>query len=392
MNNLAGVLQRKGQLREAETLFRESLELRRQVVGPNHPNTLDTQLNLTFDLVAQGKISAAVALHKQMEPLILDRLGAELYATESVSTRRRMVASQSTYQDVALNLAQMPGAGTAGLKMAASALLRLKGLAVEEDAYLAHLARRGEDKGIQAAAAELQGLHAQMARLIQSNGSAQEIAGVTARIDAEQHKLGNLSRNYATSLQVRNASLQDLREHLFGGSAILEMRLYHRIDFKTGTSGPTRLAGVLIPPAGDIIVRDLGPTPAADANVNLLLSASPKRAEKAGTALYEQLLAPFAGDLASLKRLYIAPDGSLNLVSFGLLRATDGKRLVDHLDVRLVQTGRDLLRPPPDKPAKGLVAVGGIDFDLAPVATNRDAARATQMAQSDDRPTIRWAG
>jgi CHAT domain-containing protein len=164
---------------------------------------------------------------------------------------------------------------------------------------------------------------------------------------------------------------------------MLDIRLYHQLDFKTQEFGPARLAGVLIPPAGDIVVRDLGSAEEIDANVSRLLSGSSEAAEKAAAAIYQQVLAPFTGDLADLKRLYLAPDGALNLVSFGLLRDPDGQRVMDRFDLRLVQTGRDLLRPAADKPATGLIAIGGIDFDLALPNAKPDAAPATQTAQAD---------
>ena len=383
MNNLAGVLNSEGRYPEAEPLYREALDLYREVLGSKHPDTLTAQVNLVVDLAARGKVAEAVALHREMELLILDRLGTELYTTELTSVRRQMVASQSIYQDIALTLALLPSAGATRADMAASALLRFKGLAVEEDAYLARLAQRGEDEHIRAVAGELQGLHAHMARLVQGSAGAQEVNDLTARMDAKQHELSNVSRKYAASLQVRNASLQDLRGVLAEQSALLEMRLYRRVDFKTAMFGPARLAGVLITSAGVSSLRDLGPAEDADTNVNVLLSGSPEAAERASAALYRQLLAPFDVELSSLKRLYVAPDGMLNLVSFGLLRDVDGKRVMNCLDVRLVQTGRDLLRPVADKPAKGLVAIGGIDFDLALTATKPDATPAMQIAQAD---------
>jgi len=54
-------------------------------------------------------------------------------------------------------------------------------------------------------------------------------------------------------------------------------------------------------------------------------------------------------------------------VPFAALLEPDGRRLAERLDLRLVQTGRDLLRPAlgPDRPARGLLALGGIDFDAA---------------------------
>ena len=55
----------------------------------------------------------------------------------------------------------------------------------------------------------------------------------------------------------------------------------------------------------------------------------------------------------------------LNLVSFGLLQDPSGEALMERVEVRLLQSGRDLLRRPAAPPAQGLVAVGGIDFDMS---------------------------
>ena len=70
---------------------------------------------------------------------------------------------------------------------------------------------------------------------------------------------------------------------------------------------------------------------------------------------------------------------------FGLLRDATSRRLMDNLDLRLVQTGRDLLRPAADHPAKGLVAVGGIDFNTA--KTRRTAPSSTPGHPNRRRPT-----
>jgi CHAT domain-containing protein len=102
--------------------------------------------------------------------------------------------------------------------------------------------------------------------------------------------------------------------------------------------------------------------------VQALLQASGvgPEADAAAGALYRQVLAPFAAELAGVERLYVAPDGALYLAGMPALRGPDGRRLLEAMDVRLVQTGRDLLRPPTDRPARGLVALGGIAFDRAP--------------------------
>jgi CHAT domain-containing protein len=92
--------------------------------------------------------------------------------------------------------------------------------------------------------------------------------------------------------------------------------------------------------------------------------------------LHRQLIEPLGAEVAGLDRLFIAPDGVLHLVPFAALRAPDGRRLAEAADIRLLQTGRDLLRPDHDRPARGLLALGGIDFD----------GPGQQLAAAPDRP------
>ena len=385
-NNLGTTLDREGHHGESEPLFREALDNSRDVLGPAHPMTLLTQLNLIVNLAAQGRVDEGAALQRQMEPLVLGWLGVEFYTTEAASARGQMVASQSYYQDVALSLAQLPGAGVGAGELAASALLRFKSLAVEEEAYLARLERLSLDPRIRNVATEIRQLHQQLAKLFQGGGSGQEVKDLTARLDAKELELGRTSRDYAPYLQVKNASLQDLRGSLPPKSALLELRAYRQMDFRSGELSDWRWAGVLIPAEGDIEVRDLGAATDTAAEVQVILANGPSAAA-ATTTLSQQLLAPFAGEIAELQRLYVGPDGALDLLPFGLLRDATGRQLLESLDLRLVQTGRDLLRPAADRPAKGLVAVGGIDFNAAeaqPTAAETQSPPADAEAQGSD--------
>jgi len=382
MNNLAFVLDSQGRYAEAEPLYRETLQLRREVLGSRHPNTRDTQLNLTAILATQGKQAQAVALHRQMEPHVLDWLGAELYGTGGEAARRRLVGSQATYQDVAFTLAASPNAGPEAAELAASTMLRFKGLAVEEDVYLARTGRRGQDPRIQTVVRDIASLRRQLALLAQG-GDADAAARVTAQLEQQELALGRLSHDYRPpSLQVRTVSVPDLRAVLGGlpvAAALLELRLYQPVDFATGKSGAPRWLGLLTGPSGDIVARDLGP--AADtASLVAQVLGEPQEAEAAAKSLHARLVTPFAAQLAGVRRLYVAPDGVLHLLSFGLLRDPAGQRLMQHMDVRGVQSGRDLLRPATDKPAKGLVAIGGIDFDASPKAAQSSAAAPVDVA------------
>src|SRR4051812_26094407 len=110
MNNLAFVLDRQGRSSKAEPLYREALEGSgsQEALGPSHPTTLLVQMNYVLNLVAQRRIGEAVALQRQMEPQVLAWLGVELYSTQAASVRHQLVASQASYQNLALTLALQP--------------------------------------------------------------------------------------------------------------------------------------------------------------------------------------------------------------------------------------------------------------------------------------------
>ncbi len=386
MNNLAALYRAQGRYDEAEPLLREALQRSREALGSAHPRTLATELNLVIMLAAEGRIAAAAALHRQMEPQVLSWLGAELYSTEAVSVRRQLVASQANYQDVALSLALAPGADATAAELAASAVLRFKNLAADEDAYLAHLSRASADPNLRAAAAKVRILHAERARLFQSGGTAAQVAQTGRDLDAAELALGRLSRTYSAQLQVLSKNVPDLRATLAGmpvGSGLLDMRQFSPVDFRTGQRGEPHWAGVLIGNDGAVWVRDLGTVAASAPYVSTSLADPLSEAgHAASAALYRQLIAPFAAELADLDRLYVAPDGLLNLVSFGLLPDAAGAALMNRMDLRLVQSGRDLLRQPQLQPAKGLIAIGGIDFDFDGVAEQTQLAKPEPLQRS----------
>ncbi|MBP0447525.1 CHAT domain-containing protein [Roseomonas sp. SSH11] len=365
--NLALLYHAQGRLGEAEPLYREALEGARAVLGPAHPSTLLFQLNHVSTLARQGRVEAAVRQLRAMEPHLLSWLGAELYSSESPGVRRQLVASQANFQHLALSLALQPGAGTAAAELAASAVLRFKGLQAEEEAYLARIARRGTDPRARDLSQEIAGLRGQLARLFHSggeggDGSRDAVTNLTARLAARELALGRVSRDYAQHLQVRGTNLGDLQAGLAPRTALLEIREYRPFDFRTGRLGPPRWAGVLV--SGDTVrVLDLGPVADSTAAAATLLRDIGNLS--AAQSLHQQLIAPVASDLAGLDRLFIAPDGVLHLVPFAALGAPDGRRLAERADIRLLQTGRDLLRPAPDRPASGLVALGGIEFGQA---------------------------
>ena len=77
MCNLALVLDNQGKYEEAEQMHRQTLELREKVLGREHPNTLDSMCNLALVLNNQGKYEEAEQMHRQEWKLTEKVLGRE---------------------------------------------------------------------------------------------------------------------------------------------------------------------------------------------------------------------------------------------------------------------------------------------------------------------------
>jgi hypothetical protein len=65
MNRLSGALREQGHYPEAEKLERETLDIQRRVLGPEHPDTLASITQLAATLYYEGRYSEAEKLGQQ---------------------------------------------------------------------------------------------------------------------------------------------------------------------------------------------------------------------------------------------------------------------------------------------------------------------------------------
>jgi CHAT domain-containing protein len=385
---LADLYQAQGRYAEADQLYSVALQADLEVLGVRNPQTLKLQLNSAMLRVNQGRSAEAVRQLQQMEPHLLEWIGQELNSTEAGTARRQLVSSQATFQDVVLTLATAENRGEVH-QLAGNVILRFKLLQSEEESYLAHLTRRSQDPRVQSLAGEVGKLRAAVVAAARAEPSAFDKAlQVTAvepgpfekasqaleakqpaaraepgafekalqALEAKQRELGKLSRVFEDHLRVRNANIEDLRASVPAGAVLVEFREFRPVDFRTGTPGEPRFAAMLLAGPDDPVVADLGPISVVGQPAALN--------DEAAAALYGRLFAPFEQKLTAATTIYVAPDGILNLVPFARLKLADGRYWSQRQEVRVLQSGRDLLRADPDEQARGLVAMGGIDFGI----------------------------
>jgi CHAT domain-containing protein/tetratricopeptide (TPR) repeat protein len=352
LNNLAALYLSQARYGEAEPLLREALQASGDALGSRHPYTLLIRSHAVVLLVNQGKREEAVSILQQMESDLLGWVAQEFYSTEAGAVRRQLVSSRSSFQDLVLTLATEENNGNIR-RLAGSSMLRFKLLQGEEETYLLSLSRRSQDWRVRTLAKEVSTLRAMLGRAVWAART--EFNQALQALEAKQLELGTISRGYSDILRVQTASLDDLRAVLPAGAVLVEFRQFWPIDFRTGVSGEPHFAGLLLRGPDEPMVADLG-------LVSDMHEPTTALTDEAAATLYRQLFAPFEQKIAAATSVYVAPDGILNLVPFAQLKLADGRYWAERQEVRLLQSGRDLLRADPDKPTRGLLALGGIDF------------------------------
>jgi CHAT domain-containing protein len=123
-----------------------------------------------------------------------------------------------------------------------------------------------------------------------------------------------------------------------------------------------------------------------------------------GTTLRRRIWDPLAAHLGGMDRVFIVPDGSINIVAFDALPTAQGKYLIESGPViHYLSAERDVVASRESAPVgNGLLAVGGAAFDnatpsrsIAPAApsTTRSGCGSPQILHFDPLPgTRREAG
>jgi CHAT domain-containing protein len=413
-----------GDYAKAEELLTDALAMAQASLGERHPTTIRIMQALAELHALQDRPDEAVAMLQQMDGAFLPWLLGEVYTTRSPSIRRRVVGSQSQFQEAALLIALRHPNSRAAQDAAASAILRYKGLQGEEEAALARLIRlRAENSDVRSLARDVEEKRSRLAVLYHA-GLAAEVAGkqddinrLKAQLEQAEFELSRQSGLFNRQLQEREASLAAIRAALRARSdkaALVEFRLYGDRELGAPETGkePERWAAIVID-AERTQTIDLGA--AADIDPLILAISSEdsyqdsdaaSRQDREGSinpcatdedslacvqsGLYERLISPL--HIAGYDTVFIVPDGALHLVPFHALRRNDGSYWISDTSqsVRRLQTGRDLAHAHEPPVRRGLVVFGGIDYD-AQVSTSVSANQQVEDTVGPDRAVFEIA-
>lgn len=385
--HLARLLVSKGEMSGARTLLERGLRIREEVLGPAHPLVAASLVDLARIAARSGDGAAAMDLAHRAETIgrqhlrLIIRELPERPALRYAATRP---AGLSTEMETAAKRRD-----PALIRTAWDDLIRSRALVLDEMAARQRSGLAAEDPAVRKQMADLASARAREAALLVRGLEAQEPASYRRLVDNARNEKENLEKKLAErSAQFqrersrRELGLSDIVKFRPAGTAIVAYALT-QLQRDVQIQNPPAYFAFILGPSGDTprVVR-LGGTGKLDdlvarwrASVAAEPSALPGVAgldedatRRVGDELRAGIWDPVVPYLKGASRVFIVPDGSLNLVSFAALPARAGQYLVETGPlIHYLSSETDLIRDtrPVDTDTK-LLAVGGPDFDGQP--------------------------
>jgi tetratricopeptide (TPR) repeat protein/CHAT domain-containing protein len=396
--HLASTYWGMGDYATALPLLRQALDLYRAALGEAHPAVADNLSALAMVCVAMDNPVEALHLLEQAAA-IEDRMLGQVFSIGAERQRLGILAKLRLTQHALLSLIRQHfSSSQPALGAALNLVLRRKAvtaaaLAVQRDAVLGN-----KYPALRARFQEWATLRMQIARRTLAGPGPEGVQTHRERLEQWQAQKERLETDLARQIpemnleqQLQAADRRAVALALPAGATLVEFVCLSVLDFKAiqargerRQQSPRYLAFVLT--AGDpdqVRLLDLGECDPIDQLIAdfraAVTSESPGRnlvkvtREPAGdtaATLGERLRAavfdPLADTLGACRRLFLAPDGDLNRLPFGVLPLPDDGRLLDAYRITYVSVGRDVLRfqaGPGRRPSESLVAADP-DFEL----------------------------
>lgn len=399
---------------EAEPMYQRQLKIDQAHLQPNDPMLRTDEEDLAALYFAWDK-PAQAAPYFQTE---LGQLEEEFRTNAATMSERDRILYFSTQQlelpvffsFVAKYHDQIPE--LAGQMY--DALLEEKGLiAASAAAMRAAVAVSGDPQAVQMLD-KLTSDRAQVAALVEAK------AGDPANYRAQLDRVASEANDLEQALMRRSAALsqqkaqnaatwRDVQKMLKSGESAVEVTKFPNHNGIALTGDFLYVALVVTPECkqptlvvlGDAKELEAAPMTAFRGDVGQTrglaaeeAQAAPGQAEAGApntSAAYATFWKPLESAIGGARRVYVSPDGVLNTIPMGLMVDDDGKLLMEKIQLRIVNSTKDLLLPVHVTQTKSALVVGNPKFDLtaaqqkAAIAELRGGAPGAGAPQAPDQ-------
>ena len=410
---LRGVLEaRDGRLHASRASLAQALAERSRIFGNSHPLVATTRATLAKTDLASGNAQAALE-----DALDAERAGREhlLFTVRYLPERQAMTYAAKRPQGLDLALTITATKSIGNLTAVLDAVIRSRGIVLDEFAARPRAASSSNPglKGlVDAVTSSRQRFANLVVRSLQEPVPRNVLDEARRQKEDAERALAERSIETRAELTRLSAGTADVRRALPAGAALVSFVRYERARLPAAgqTSRDARpqaayAAFVMHPAADDTAFVDLGPADRLDAAVTAWRSeaAGPslpvtgaatdaeRRYREASIVVRQLIWDPLASQVNAATRVFVVPDGLINLVKLAALPDGAGYVLERQPILHYLTTERDLLIPEREHGApSALLAVGGPAFDeRMPAATAQSALRGSECQSLAE---VRFAG
>lgn len=382
--NLAELYQVKGDYGRAEPLYRQGIDLLAKSLGEDHPFYPSSLANLAALYHAMGAHEKGIPLLVKASALLAKSLGqdhpqyaaslsglatlhlamnepdlAAPLAQELEPIQRRLlgrVFAAFPEQDrvayvQSLGLHDLPCSLASG-PLAATSAIAFKGAVCASVLEELRLLRAAADPQAEALVTRLGELRQRFHRMT-LQGNRQEAERLFGRIDEDEKKLARFVSGLDTARKSLLTRLADVQQALPANAALVEILRYKRPLHAANKprQWDERYGAVVIRHEGEPAFVRLAPAAEIDQAVQRLraMAEAPPaadadaRCQDAARQLYQLLLAPLEAAVGDAGTLVLSPDSQLHFLSFEPLLDASGRMACEKWQLRMIDTGRDLL-------------------------------------------------
>jgi CHAT domain-containing protein len=378
-----------GNYEKAGELLQQNLDIWSHVLGPEHPFTLASLTAYADVLAHRGQYGEALATALRSAEARRDNI-ARTVRTVDERQALQYAALQRASMDTALTLASRPEASPAEREQTWDALIRSRTLVLDEMGARHRSIRESIDPEMAVLEQRLTADRNQITKLVLQGPGSLPLAEYSKRLDASRSAweqagtaLAVKSASFRQKWTQQRAGFSELQAALPPGSALVAYRRYRRMNYQaTGNSATDSYVAFVLPGPGQAPVAvPLGAASRIESMVTKWRGEIDRergalgRAEReneahyreAGAALRQLVWDPVQRRLGSASRVYIVPDGALQLVNFAALPASNGGYLVESGPLlHLLAAERDLTTPTVRSSATELLVVADPQFQAKP--------------------------
>jgi CHAT domain-containing protein len=365
LNNLAELYRSKGRYGEAERLYKGSLAIKEKALGSEHPDTAISLNNLALLFLHRPDFQASQLLLQRLTRSQSNWLRREL-PLQPRDLRMSLLKEQPDAISTTFALLhQDPSTAPLALETR----LNRQGLIAEiEQRQRLLLASSPETRSL---GERIAGLDRQLASSTPNPAQRDQLRKDRQQLEAElARQLPALGIDPVSTEQVASALRQ-----LAADGVLVEFQHYRPLNQLSNARrnpavqwGEPHYSALLLFPDGRIASIPLGLAEPIDQAIRSVLKISADHQESPKAALLQVsnlLIKPLLPHLHSAKQLFISPDGELHRLPFSALPSPTkpDQVLSDTLKLRLITTGRDLIRlSQPAKPSSAPVVFANPDY------------------------------